>query len=38
MQPATGTTPWIMPETMNAATVPDFPEVFSGRLYVQGMG
>lgn len=38
VQPATGTTPWIMPESMNAPTVPDFPEAFAGRLYVQGMG
>ncbi|HLS15682.1 MAG TPA: hypothetical protein VK095_14320 [Beutenbergiaceae bacterium] len=38
VQPVTGTTPWIMPESMNAATVPDFPEAFAGRLYVQGMG
>jgi hypothetical protein len=38
VQPGTGTTPWIMPESMNAATVPDFPEAFAGRLYVQGIG
>lgn len=38
VQPATGTTPWIMPESMNGATVPDFPEAFAGRLYVQGNG
>lgn len=36
-QPATGTTPWIMPESMNGATVPDFPEAFAERLYVQGI-
>lgn len=38
VQPATGTTPWIMPESMNGDTVPDFPEAFAGRLYVQGIG
>lgn len=38
VQPATGATPWIMPESMNAATVPDFPEAFAGRLHVQGVG
>jgi len=38
VKPVTGTTPWIMPPSMNAATVPDFPEVFAGRLYVQGIG
>lgn len=36
VQPATGTTPWIMPESMNAATVSDFPEGFAGRLHIQG--
>ncbi|HET7386191.1 MAG TPA: hypothetical protein VFJ19_05940 [Nocardioidaceae bacterium] len=35
VQPKTGKTPWIMPEDMNAATVPDFPEDFAGRLHEQ---
>lgn len=34
-QPKTGKTPWIMPEEMNSATVPDFPEQFASRLYEQ---
>jgi hypothetical protein len=34
-QPKTGKTPWIMPEDMNAATVPDFPEQFAKRLREQ---
>ncbi|WP_298891720.1 hypothetical protein [uncultured Serinicoccus sp.] len=38
VQPVTGTSPWIMPESMNAATVPDFPASFTDRLYVQGIG
>lgn len=38
VQPTKGTTPWIMPESMNGATVPDFPEAFAGRLHVQCMG
>lgn len=34
-QPKTGKTPWIMPENMNSATVPDFPEQFAARLHEQ---
>lgn len=34
-QPKTGKTPWIMPEDMNSATVPDFPEQFAKRLHEQ---
>lgn len=34
-QPKTGKTPWIMPEDMNSATVPDFPEQFAARLHKQ---
>lgn len=34
-QPKTGKTPWIMPEDMNSATVPDFPEKFAARLHEQ---
>lgn len=37
VQPATGMTPWIMPESMNAATASDFPEGFAGRLHIQGL-
>jgi len=35
VQPKTGTTPWVMPEDMNGAAVPDFPPGFAERLYVQ---
>ena len=34
-QPKTGKTPWIMPDDMNSATVPDFPQEFAARLVVQ---
>lgn len=34
-QPKTGKTPWIMPEDMNSATVPDFPAQFAKRLHEQ---
>jgi hypothetical protein len=34
-QPKTGKTPWIMPEDMNSAAVPDFPEQFATRLHEQ---
>jgi hypothetical protein len=34
-QPKTGKTPWIMPEDMNSATVPDFPKQFATRLHEQ---
>lgn len=34
-QPKTGKTPWIMPEDMNSAMVPDFPEQFAARLHEQ---
>lgn len=35
VQPRTGKTPWIMPEEMNAADVPDFPATFTGRVREQ---
>lgn len=35
VQPKTGKTPWIMPEDMNAATVPSFPAGFAARLHQQ---
>lgn len=35
VQPKTGNTPWIMPEDMNAATVPHFPDEFAARLHEQ---
>jgi hypothetical protein len=32
-QPKSGKTPWIMPDDMNSATVPDFPKQFAARLH-----
>lgn len=37
VQPKTGKTPWIMPEEMNSAAVPDFPEQFAARLHEQSL-
>jgi hypothetical protein len=37
VQPKTGKTPWIMPEEMNSAAVPDFPEQFAARLLEQSL-
>lgn len=35
VQPRTGTTPWVMPEHLNAPTVPDFPAKFAERIHEQ---
>lgn len=36
-QPRTGKTPWIMPDSMNAPTVADFPTRFAARLREQAL-
>lgn len=35
IQPKTGLTPWVMPEELNEAQVPDFPERFAARIHEQ---
>lgn len=35
VQPRTGKTPWVMPEHLNAPTVPDFPAKFAERVHEQ---
>lgn len=37
IQPRTGQTPWIMPDSMNAPTVSDFPTGFASHLHQQAL-
>lgn len=37
VQPKTGKTPWVMPEDMNAPSVPDFPAKFAERIHEQAL-
>lgn len=37
VQPRTGQTPWIMPDSMNQPTVPDFPAEYLDRLHEQAL-